>query len=93
MKYSDFFVPTQKEKSSEAKIKSHILMIKSGMVRQETSGIYSWLPLGYRVLKKLSMLLKNFMKLQELTKFLCLLYKVQRFGGKVIGMTLMEKKC
>ena len=53
MKYSDFFVPTQKEKSSEAKIKSHILMIKSGMVRQETSGIYSWLPLGYRVLKKI----------------------------------------
>ncbi len=60
MKYSDFFVPTQKEKSSEAKIKSHILMIKSGMVRQETSGIYSWLPLGYRVLKKIINVIEKF---------------------------------
>ena len=55
MKFSDFFVPTQKEKPSDAKIKSHILMIKSGMIRQETSGIYSWLPLGYRILKKIVM--------------------------------------
>ena len=60
MKYSDFFVPTQKEKSSDAKIKSHILMIKSGMMRQETSGIYSWLPLGYRVLKKIINVIEKF---------------------------------
>ena len=53
MKFSNFFIPTQKEKSSEAKIKSHILMIKSGMIKQETSGIYSWMPIGYRVLKKI----------------------------------------
>ncbi len=63
MKYSDFFVPTQKEKSSDAKIKSHILMIKSGMIRQETSGIYSWLPLGFRILTKI---IKIIEKLHEL---------------------------
>ena len=60
MKFSDFFVPTQKEKPSDAKIKSHILMIKSGMIRQETSGIYSWLPLGYRILKKIISVIEKF---------------------------------
>ena len=34
-------------------MRSHDLMIRSGMIRQETSGIYSWMPLGYRVLKKI----------------------------------------
>ena len=53
MKFSNFFIPTFKENPSDAKIKSHILMIKSGMIRQETSGIYSWLPLGFKVLKKI----------------------------------------
>ncbi len=53
MKFSDFFIPTLKEVPSDVKMNSHNLMIRSGMVRQETSGIYSWLPLGYRVLKKI----------------------------------------
>ena len=52
MKYSNFFIPTFRENPSDAKIKSHILMIKSGMIKQENSGIYSWLPLGFKVLKK-----------------------------------------
>ena len=60
MKYTDFFVPTQKEKSSDAKIKSHVLMIKSGMIRQETSGIYSWLPMGYKVLKKIINIIEEY---------------------------------
>ena len=60
MKYSEFFIPTQKEKSSDAKIKSHILMIKSGMIRQETSGIYSWLPLGFRILQKIIKIIEKF---------------------------------
>ena len=53
MRFSNFFIPTQKNVSSEVKMKSHELMIKSGMIRQETSGIYTWLPLGFRVLKKI----------------------------------------
>ncbi len=60
MKYSSFFIPTQKEDPSDAKIKSHKLMIKSGMIRQETSGIYSWLPLGYRVIKKIQEVIEEF---------------------------------
>ena len=51
MKYSNFFISTQKDVSKDVKLISHSLMLKSGMIRQETSGIYSWLPIGFRVLK------------------------------------------
>jgi len=54
MKFSNFFIPTLKESPSDVKMRSHDLMIRSGMIRQETSGIYSWMPLGFRVLKKIT---------------------------------------
>ena len=53
MKFSNFFIPTLKESPSDVKMRSHDLMVRSGMIRQETTGIYSWLPLGFRVLKKI----------------------------------------
>ncbi len=53
MKFSNFFISTLKESPSDVKMRSHDLMVRSGMIRQETSGIYSWMPLGYRVLKKI----------------------------------------
>ncbi len=59
MKFSNFFIPTLKESPSDVKMKSHDLMIRSGMIRQEISGIYSWLPLGYRVLKKIINIIEN----------------------------------
>ena len=52
MKYSNYFIPTQKNTSSDAEIISHKLMIKAGMIKQSSAGIYSWLPLGLKVLKK-----------------------------------------
>ncbi len=59
MKFSNFFIPTLRENPSDARIISHILMLKSGMIRQETSGIYSWLPLGFRVLKKIIKIIED----------------------------------
>ena len=59
MKYSNFFIPTFRENPSDAKIKSHVLMIKSGMIKQENSGIYSWLPLGFKVLKKIIKIIED----------------------------------
>ncbi len=53
MKLSKSFIPTLKENPSEAVIPSHILMIRAGLVRQLSAGIYSWLPLGYKVLRKI----------------------------------------
>ena len=54
MKFSSFCLPTFKEVPSDVKLKSHELMIRSGMIRMETSGIYTWLPLGLRVLNKIN---------------------------------------
>ena len=59
MKFSNFFIPTIKENPAEAKLISHNLMLRSGMIKQETSGIYSWLPLGFRVLKKIISIIED----------------------------------
>ncbi|WP_455475423.1 proline--tRNA ligase [Bartonella sp. B17] len=52
MRLSQYFLPILKENPKEAEIVSHRLMLRAGMIRQQTSGIYSWLPLGKRVLDK-----------------------------------------
>jgi len=53
MRLSRYFLPTLKETPSEASIVSHRLMLRAGMIRQASAGIYSWLPLGFKVLRKL----------------------------------------
>jgi len=52
MRLSRYFLPVLKETPSDAQIASHRLMLRAGMIRQQAAGIYSWLPLGYKVLKK-----------------------------------------
>ena len=52
MRFSEYFIPTQKDIPSEAEIISHKLMLRAGMIKQSSAGIYSWLPLGLRVLNK-----------------------------------------
>ena len=56
---SSFFLPTLKETPSEAKIASHRLMLRAGMIRQSSAGIYSWLPLGFRVLKNIEAIVRE----------------------------------
>ena len=53
MKISEFFIPTLKDLPSDAKIKSHQLMLRTGMIKQSSAGIYSWLPLGFKIMKKI----------------------------------------
>lgn len=59
MKLSNYFLPTLKETPVDAKIISHQLMLRSGMVRQSATGIYSWLPLGLKVLRKVENIIKK----------------------------------
>ncbi len=59
MRLSVFFMPTLKENPSEAQIVSHRLMLRAGMVRQASAGIYSWLPLGFRVLKRIEQIVRE----------------------------------
>ena len=59
MRLSRFFLPVLKETPGEASIVSHKLMLRAGMVRQEAAGIYAWLPLGLRVLKKIEQIVRE----------------------------------
>ena len=59
MRRSAYFMPTLKETPKEAEIVSHRLMLRAGMVRQASAGIYSWLPLGHRVLKKIEQIVRE----------------------------------
>src|SRR5918911_457325 len=59
MRLSRFFLPILKENPKEAEIVSHRLMLRAGMIRQEAAGIYAWLPLGFRVLKKIEQIVRE----------------------------------
>jgi len=59
MRYSEMFLPTVREVPSDAEIISHQLMIRAGLIRKLTSGIYSYLPLGYRVIRKLEQIIRE----------------------------------
>ncbi len=59
MRLSEFFLPTLKEVPSDAQIISHRLMLRAGMIRQSSAGIYSWLPLGLRVLRKVEKIVRE----------------------------------
>jgi prolyl-tRNA synthetase len=59
MRLSRYFLPTLKETPKEAEIVSHQLMLRAGMIRQASAGIYSWLPLGHRVLRKIERIVRE----------------------------------
>src|ERR1700740_543915 len=59
MRLSRYFLPILREVPKEAEIVSHRLMLRAGMIRQEAAGIYAWLPLGFRVLKKIEQIVRE----------------------------------
>src|SRR5689334_16752018 len=59
MRLSKYFLPLLRENPSEAHIVSHRLMLRAGMIRQSSAGIYSWLPLGLRVLKRVEAIVRE----------------------------------
>jgi len=59
MRYSRLLIPTLREDPSEAEIISHRLMLRAGMIRKLSAGIYSYLPLGYRVLRKVEAIVRE----------------------------------
>jgi len=59
MLISKSFIPILKDNPSEAKIKSHQLMLRAGMIKQSSAGIYSWLPLGFKVMKKIERIVRE----------------------------------
>ena len=59
MYFSKSLIPILKNNPSEAKIKSHQLMLRTGMIKQSSAGIYSWLPLGFKVMKKIEQIVRE----------------------------------
>jgi prolyl-tRNA synthetase len=59
MRLSRYFLPILRETPKEAEILSHRLMLRAGMIRQEAAGIYAWLPLGFRVLQKVTQIVRE----------------------------------
>ena len=59
MRVSRYFLPVLKESPSDAQIVSHKLMLRAGLVRQTAAGIYAWLPIGHRVLKKIEQIVRE----------------------------------
>src|SRR6266568_4568033 len=59
MRTTQFFLSTLRETPADAEIISHKLMLRSGMIRKLASGLYTWLPLGYRVLKKVESIVRE----------------------------------
>jgi prolyl-tRNA synthetase len=59
MRLSRYFLPVTKETPSDAQIVSHKLMLRAGLVRQTAAGIYAWLPLGLRVLRKIEQVVRE----------------------------------
>ena len=56
---SKLFIPIIKDLPTEAKIKSHQLMLRTGMIKQSSAGIYSWLPLGFKIMKKIEQIVRE----------------------------------
>ncbi len=59
MYLSKLFIPITKDLPAEAKIKSHQLMLRAGMIKQSSTGIYSWLPLGFKIMKKIEQIVRE----------------------------------
>ena len=59
MRLSEFYLPTLREDPSEAQIASHRLMLRAGLIRQSNAGIYSWLPIGLRVLRRVENIVRD----------------------------------
>lgn len=59
MRYSEMFLPTGREVPSDADVVSHQLMLRAGLIRKLTSGVYSYLPLGYRVIRKVEQIIRE----------------------------------
>ena len=59
MRVTQFLISTLKEAPSEAEVISHKLMLRAGLIKRLTSGVYTWMPLGLRVLRKVEMIIRE----------------------------------
>ena len=70
MRVSNYFIPVLKEDPSDASVVSHKLMLRAGMIRQQSAGMYVWLPLGLKVLKKVEEIIRKEMNYADAIEIL-----------------------
>ena len=84
MKQSRTFIPTMREVPSDVEIKSHQFLLRAGFIRQNTSGVYSYLPFGKKVFKKIETIIREEMEAMDALKCSCRLCNRRSFGRKQV---------
>ena len=93
MRLSKLLVPTLKEDPADAEVISHKLMVRAGMIRKLTAGIYSYLPLGYRSLRKVEQIVREEMDAAARKKCSCQLSNHRNCGRNRGAGISMGKSC
>ena len=93
MRLSRYFLPILRETPKEAEIVSHRLMLRAGLIRQEAAGIYAWLPLGFRVLKKIEQIVREEQDRAGAIELLMPTCSLPIFGARAAATTRMARRC
>ncbi len=83
MRTSQYLLSTLKETPADAEVISHQLMLRAGMIRKLASGLYTWLPTGLRVLKKVENIVREEMNNANAIEVVCRWYSLPTCGRKV----------
>jgi prolyl-tRNA synthetase len=89
MRLSRYFLPILRETPKEAEIVSHRLMLRAGLIRQESAGIYAWLPLGLKVLNRINAIIRE--EQNRAGAIECLMPTI--CGASRAVMTPMARRC
>ena len=93
MRLSQYFLPVLRETPKEAQIASHRLMLRAGMIQQSGAGIYSWLPLGKRVLDKIATIVREEQDRAGALEILMPTLQPAEIWRNPAVMTIMAPKC
>ena len=93
MRLTRYFLPTLKDTPREAEIVSHRLMLRAVMIQQASAGIYSWLPLGFTVMKKIEQIVREEHNRAGWNEVLMPTIQSADFWKESAGMTTTARKC
>ncbi len=93
MRLTRYFLPVTKETPADAQIVSHKLMLRAGLIRQTAAGIYAWLPLGFRVLKKIEQIVREEQDRAGALELLMPTISPPRSGARAAATRITARKC
>ena len=93
MRLSRYFLPITRETPKEAEIVSHRLMLRAGLIRQEAAGIYAFLPLGFRVLRKVCRIVREEQDRSGAIEMFMPTIQPAEFGARAGAMRSMARRC